>query len=253
MELPDPAWPTLASLYLEPIGPTGMVLAGATGFLVRAGGRLWLVTARHVVTGLHDQTGKPLDANLATPTTLRVWHPAVNWRSRREPVEVALVDDAGEPEYRQDPSLIQHETADVAVLPFSVDERTTAARAYEIDLSARLPDVTSRVWIIGYPERTRVDESDLAVWSRGSVASDPAQTWHGDRFLIDSRTRRGQSGAPVIRYVPEHVTTSPDGQATHSHAASWSLLGVYSGRLSEQSDLGSVWTARMLAYAVGLL
>jgi hypothetical protein len=253
MELAEPAWPTLASLYVEPVGPTGKVLAGATGFLIHVRDGYGLVTARHVVTGLHEQTKRPLDKNLATPTRLRVWHPAQNWLGRKDPIEFDLVDAEGNPTYLEDRNLLDHDTADLAVLPFPIDERTTTVRAYDVDPNQPLPEVTSSVWIIGYPQTTRLHESDLAVWSRGSVASDPAQGWHGDRFLIDSRTRKGQSGAPVVRYVPAHVTTSPDGQARHEHAASWSLLGVYSGRLSEESDLGSVWTPRVLEQAIGLV
>lgn len=203
MEQPEPAWPTLASLYVEPVGPTGKVLAGATAFLIRVSDRYALVTARHVVTGLHEQTKRPLDAkNLATPTSLRVWHPAQNWLAHRDPIDLPLLHDDGEPTYRQDPTLIEDESADVAVLPYPIDDRITTVRAYDVDPGAPLPDVASTVWIVGYPQRTRMYESDLAVWNRGSVASDPVQGWHGDRLLIDSRTRKGQSGAPVIRYVP---------------------------------------------------
>ena len=53
--------PSLAAQYVEPLSPAGTTMSHATGFFVRdAGGRPYLVTNRHVVTGRDQETGKEL-------------------------------------------------------------------------------------------------------------------------------------------------------------------------------------------------
>jgi hypothetical protein len=243
-------WPTLASLYVEAISPGGESLGGATATVVRSSdGTDFLVTARHVFTGLHHETEKIMHPSLAIPEKIRVYH-------RRglftvpEIVTQELYDHDGDPLFRGDPSIFHFETADVAALQLVQPPFGAIVRSYEIPSIMARPGVTSPVWIIGYPAGSRPGGYELAVWSRGSVATDPVSTWHGDRFLVDSRTRSGQSGSPVIVFIPAHVAYSPDGQTRHEFEASWTLLGVYSGRLPNlddgSSDLGSVWNVSMI-------
>ena len=91
------------------------------------------------------------------------------------------------------------------------------------------------------------------MWSTGFVASEP-DIDHGGRpiFLIDCRTREGQSGSPVI------ISRSSEGYLSYEDGSTVGefipqLLGVYSGRINPESDLGIVWKARavvdLLIYA----
>lgn len=62
-------------------------------------------------------------------------------------------------------------------------------------------------------------------------------------WLVDARTRKGQSGAPVIRNRPPGTIVSRnDGQPGRTVVPDSDLLGVYSGRTSDESDLGFVWS-----------
>ncbi|MEU8370067.1 serine protease [Micromonospora tulbaghiae] len=246
----QPMWPTSASLYLEPISPGGAPLADATGFVVkRSDGAEFLLTARHVLTGRHDISKEIMHSSGAVPRKINIYHYS-SWMTAPEIVTQELYDDDDNPLYLEDPSMIDFETADVAALPLSPPRYGAIVRSYELTSLAECPSVTAPVWIIGYPAGSRSGGQSLAVWSRGSVATDPVTTWHGDRFLIDSRTRPGQSGAPVISFVPAHSSYSPDGQTRHEFPASWKLLGLYSGRLpnfdKESSDLGSVWNTSVI-------
>ncbi len=62
-------------------------------------------------------------------------------------------------------------------------------------------------------------------------------------FLIDCRSRQGQSGSPVIAYRSSGARRR-DGDrtvATLSAEHAWEFLGIYSGRVNPESDLGMVW------------
>ena len=64
-------------------------------------------------------------------------------------------------------------------------------------------------------------------------------------FLIDSKTRQGQSGSPVIYYSESGFDPHyKDGE--NIGKAVWGCpfmreVGIYSGRINKDSDLGYVW------------
>jgi hypothetical protein len=61
-------------------------------------------------------------------------------------------------------------------------------------------------------------------------------------FLIDCRSRPGQSGSPVVLHHGYHARAAN----SIGFRASSELLGVYSGRINEHSDLGRVWKSSMI-------
>jgi hypothetical protein len=65
-------------------------------------------------------------------------------------------------------------------------------------------------------------------------------------FLIDCRTRKGQSGSPVIRYRNGGGIIPHDNGAEVVSPVS-KLLGLYSGRINSDSDLGVVWKTWAIA------
>ena len=87
----------------------------------------------------------------------------------------------------------------------------------------------------------------MAVWVQGFVASE----WQVDvgnlpRFLIDSRTRAGQFGSPVIFYSVGGGFTDLQGNVTIGGGEYEEFIGIYSGRISVESDLGFVWKSSAL-------
>jgi hypothetical protein len=65
--------------------------------------------------------------------------------------------------------------------------------------------------------------------------------------MIDSRTRPGSSGSPVIAYRPGRMVALEDGSTAMFGGAVWRLLGVYSGRITAEADLGFVWKTRVIS------
>lgn len=61
--------------------------------------------------------------------------------------------------------------------------------------------------------------------------------------LIDCRTRQGQSGSPVLAYrAGGSVALANGGSAIFSGPVEC-FIGIYSGRINAESDLGVVWKA----------
>jgi hypothetical protein len=99
------------------------------------------------------------------------------------------------------------------------------------------------VFILGYP--FGADPPGFPVWKRGSVASEPDLTRIGAGYmLVDTASRPGMSGAPVIRRSwGAHITETGIFPLSSTHATN--LIGIYSGRLytKEPTDaqIGMVW------------
>jgi hypothetical protein len=106
--------------------------------------------------------------------------------------------------------------------------------------------VAQDVFVVGYPFGLS-SGFRLPLWIRGTIASEPAFNYvHREKalplFLIDARSRSGQSGSPVLLYYhPGSLVPRADGTAKITGPAYSRLLGVYSGRTSNVSDLGFVW------------
>jgi hypothetical protein len=118
------------------------------------------------------------------------------------------------------------------------------------------------VTVVGFP--FGVGSGGFALWTRGAIASEYDVDYQDlPRFLIDGRMRPGQSGSPVIFFqtgayfgkfgdvvmvpmTPEHIPNAgmpiSPGQATPDDSGfTEEFLGVYSGRIHRESDLGFVW------------
>jgi hypothetical protein len=89
------------------------------------------------------------------------------------------------------------------------------------------------------------------VWATGFVASELGIDFNNlPRFLIDCRARHGQSGSAVIAHRSGGANAMQDGSTQVFAGTMTRFLGVYSGRINEQSDLGVVWKAGAVAEVV---
>ena len=97
--------------------------------------------------------------------------------------------------------------------------------------------------VIGFPFGIQAGGS-LAVWATGFVASEPDIDFNNlPVFLIDCRSRPGQSGSAVVSYRSGGMVRMDDGSSAVFAGPVCRFLGIYSGRLKAESDLGIVWKA----------
>lgn len=236
--------PSFQSLYIEMLA-NGQTIAGATAFVAHAEvGDSFLITNRHNVTGRNQDTGEPLcKRTSALPDTLRVHHNASSGLGTFIAIDVPLCV-RGTPTWIEHPTL--REAADFVALPIDLapEVKLYPYRARQ-DAHMQLKPAQS-VSVVGFPFGERTGPS-FAVWATGFVASEP-EIDHGGRpvFLIDCRSRTGQSGSPVILHSSTGGTIAHENGAEVTNISN-RLLGVYSGRTNEDSDLGVVWKAYALA------
>ena len=211
-------------------------------------GDVFLITNRHVVarTELGDRTDRR-----HTPSALRVERAVVG--CRRERVDSGRVRRfpwaarTGSPRG----SSTQHgRRVDVVAVPLF---RLPMSRCRRVtSWTSLLPrrrcscaaEHRQRVFVIGFPVGARpLRDGASPIWTRGSIAGRPRLDWHGRPcFLIDSRTRQGQSGSPAVFYADATMSfVERDGRLAQGPA--WGLVRVYGGRIHRDSDIGIVWSA----------
>jgi hypothetical protein len=96
------------------------------------------------------------------------------------------------------------------------------------------------VFIIGFPLGLKNLDS-LPIWKTGHIASDPNTNFNHQRLLlVDATTRSGMSGSPVVYRAFGQYETS-DGLISIYGPPATKLVGMYSGRLRENAEIGFVW------------
>lgn len=248
--------------------PPETVYATGSAFFYKVGDDDFLITARHNFTGWDDANDAPLSSRGVGPTHIRIgfWPPQPSGGYHIiEPLvinlfQLPLFEDPDEDGERA-PRWLEHPTfgskIDVAALKVKIPESPEVlylpweAGSSSIAYSNTRLWVTQNVTIVGYPYG--LNNNNLPVWVRGSIASEPEILYANadgeglPLFLVDARTRKGQSGSPVIlfRYPGEVIATSLNSVGVTRGTQS-KLLGVYSGRVNKDSDLGYVWRIGML-------
>lgn len=130
----------------------------------------------------------------------------------------------------------------------------TNADLFEYDPWNPGPDIavgpSGGVSIVGFPFGLS-GGGYFGLWVQGFLASEPEIDFSGlPAFLVDSRTRPGQSGSPVVAYRSGGAVEMADASTNFFNGPVERFLGIYSGRINEQSDLGFVWRASAIAEIV---
>lgn len=235
---------SVKSLMLEPLYNNN-VLSVATGFVVLYQKRPYLITNWHVVSGQNADNDEYLSSHSVNPNALAVTYllkaspadpNALRWRRLVEP----LLDDSERPLWLEHPAYGR--SVDVVALPLTVaDEVWLMPYALDNRFPQLRAEISDYVNIIGFPFGV-TGGGRLAIWTKGAIASEPEVDFNDlPCFLIDARTRQGQSGSPVVSYSPGGGTAMRDGSFAMFAGPVTNLLGIYSGRINKESDLGRVW------------
>lgn len=230
----------------------GEDLGTGTGFLTASQAGPLLFTARHNFTGRDHFSGRLICSSAPPPNSVRITHLS----SHRGLIELVhtvepLFDQNGEPLWIEHPTL--HERADLAALPLrSVEGIRVEGLTYDpVNTGQRfLRGPGTSVSVIGFPFGLPKD-GVLALWATGHVASEPMLDFDGlPVFLIDCRTRPGHSGSPVIAYRSFGSHGTEGGGGVHIAGGTGRFLGLYTGRVHPESDLGYVWKVEAIAETI---
>jgi hypothetical protein len=219
----------------------GTVLSTGTGFVAETPIGPAFITNRHNVTGRNNKTGKPLSKTAGVPDEIVIGHHSSArlgiWDGRGE----RLYMDDGKPRWLEHP--VHGAKADMAALPLT---NLSGVKLYPYELvdepriAVAPGDVVS---VVGFPFGMSTGGL-LPIWATGFVASEPNVKLNDSDlpiFYIDCRSRPGQSGSAVIAHRTGGMVTMEDGNAAVFNGPVTRLLGLYSGRVNSESDIGIVW------------
>jgi len=214
-------------------------LGSATAFAVTWKSRPYLITNWHVVTGINPETGQCMDKKYASiPNRLSVSFHAKSKMGNWNFVDVSLLDKD------ENRLWIEHPLGnciDVVAIPI---ESVHGINVYPLDLALANVDIVPApampVSVIGYPLGLTAGKS-WPIWKTGHIASDPDIDYESGRpaFLIDATTRSGMSGSPVVLRLDSY--TRRNGTQVIAGGTATKFMGVYAGRVHEESEIGRVW------------
>lgn len=236
--MPGIAKPSVQSLLIQ-MQFNGQALSTGTAFVAVAGSGPVLITNRHNVTGRHQETGQPLSPTGGVPNEIVVVHNRMGhlgqWVPRVEPLF-----DSGTPRWIEHPTL--GPKADFVAMRLTQLEDV---ELYPYDMASVGPDIlvgpADPVSVIGFPFSVTAGGA-FGVWATGFLASEPVVNFADLPIqLVDCRTRQGQSGSPVIAYRSGGMVPMMDGSAAAFNGPVYRFIGIYSGRINNESDLGLVW------------
>jgi hypothetical protein len=237
------ALPSVQSLLIEMFFGAQPLSTG-TGFVCNSARGSVLVTNWHNVAGRNPLTKQLLSPTAAIPDRINIIHNEAGrlgaWQVKSE----ALLAN-GVPRWIEHPTL--GDKADFVALPLT---NLGGVQLYPYDLLGG-PEIhvgpAEPISVVGFPFGLQAGGS-LAVWATGFIASEPQIDFGGlPVFLIDCRTRPGQSGSAVIIHRDAGTFSMQDGSTAIMTGQVTKFQGVYSGRINEQSDLGVVWKAGAIA------
>lgn len=243
------SYPSLRSLFIEAQRETGLS-AQATGFVVQTEKGPHLITNRHVVTGADNIT----HAVSWIPTQLKIYHHRKGYLGQWSPKVEPLVKDNVN-QWIEHPLL--SDKADFVALPLT--------NLTDIELYCVTPEApwfseaegdkgqefmlgpSDMVSIVGFPFG-KSSSGHVPIWVTGFIASELSENYNELPIqLIDSRTRPGQSGSPVFAYRAGGALPTAKGTSTIFNGPVAKFLGIYSGRINMESDIGMVWKSSALA------
>ncbi|MCF7917164.1 MAG: serine protease [Candidatus Omnitrophica bacterium] len=233
---------SVASLYL--IVKNGESFLGtATGFIVKHDDTNYLITNWHVLSGRNPGTNEVIHSTGAAPREVLIWHHGETlgqWKLKSE----QLYNESGEKRW------IEHDLGrniDIVALPLK--NLPNDVKIYPFDLSLVNSNIQTEmamtVSIIGFPHGLAAG-GRFPIWKTGHIASEPRLDFEGKPvFLIDATTRAGMSGSPVI-IRSKGTYRNRKGDRVISSGFITRFLGVYSGRLSGDTEIGYVWKPHLI-------
>lgn len=235
-------------------------LGSATGFFIEHAGKIFFVTNWHVVSGCHPESGEVLDDTKAVPhkivlqmrpigsTKLELSHELPLYRDEKgDNASFEQVQNGSgiKPIWFEHPQLGRK--IDVVAIPFDELPKNADISRVTKDLLVfrdlftgnMQVQISDDVHVLGYPLGIERDLT-FPIWKRASIAYEPQHKPEDlPKLLIDTATRPGMSGSPVIWTFLEPVPKLDGVEQPRTL-----VIGVYSGRLGAdevKAQLGIVW------------
>lgn len=226
-------------------------LAYATGFVYELDSRHFLITNWHNVTGTNPLTNLPLGKNPVYPNRILFWNRLKNDVKKSERVKVNLYSDheSINPLWLVHPKY-KHKVDLVAIEISNPKENWEYSSISRLQFDNVRPRIGDDLFVIGYPF-DYLTQYGFPIWKRASIATEPDLDIDDlPKVLVDTATRSGLSGSPVI-YRSSGIHNMVDGVLADDSIIGTitGFLGVYSGRIGDdelKAQLGIVWKAFLI-------
>jgi hypothetical protein len=217
-------------------------LGHGTGFVWKARDQHYLVTNWHVLSMCDFFTRANLRKDAGRPNILRTLFNIQTGSFDKQRWDINIWDENDKPLWLVHP----RRGVDIAVLPLPPRPPGLIVALYPLNVLANTKlriEVGMEVFILGYP--FKIELPAYPVWKRGSIASEPQLVGFRDNYiLVDTASRPGMSGAPVIRRSWSGHLVEP-GIALQPDMPLSKFIGVYSGRVPtdhpHEAQIGLVW------------
>jgi hypothetical protein len=228
-----------------------------SGFFWRHAGNVFLITARHVLSGLSPFDDLPISSSAYFPSKIRIY-PMMAVEDGAEWARCWLDVDLNRRAWLQDPHFEQLRT-DIAALQIDFESPSKVRCLNDVDMGERklYAGVGLECAVVGYPTHNFA-ATMMPIWRSGSIASEPLLPIDDKpMFLIDVSTGPGFSGAPVFRkHVGPAPELCPDGSIETKVDSVFrvDLVGVYAGRFAHKHlgcELPFVFYANRLPFILG--
>lgn len=222
-------------------------LAIGTAFFFTDGDGTFLISNWHNFSGRNSITNNPLSNTGGLPNKVKCRLILDKEYIKWEDCMFDLCDSEGAPLWLQHPK--DGRIVDVAALPIKLPKRFRRIAINHYKFTEMRVEISQDVFILGFPLGI-TGRKEFPVWKRGSIASEPGGSY--SRILVDTATRAGMSGAPVImKYRGMYMTNPGSGFPSDDDwfGEGELFLGVYSGRLGKdefQAQLGVVWKKEVI-------
>lgn len=222
-------------------------LGVATVFFWLHDNQNYLITNWHNVTGVNPIDGSNIHSRGGRPTSVEVAFLKADQTLLYHIQSYSLYDDEGVPLWKVHRE--HSNKVDVVALPIEVPDGYNCFAINQMAQSKLKVRVGHDLYVLGFPfSSTIFSRGGLPIWKRASLASEPDWVLASELYcLVDTASRQGMSGAPVIRRAYAGAEYE-DGRAELQNATMF--YGVYAGRIvgKDESDaqLGRVYERKLI-------
>jgi|26BtaG_2_1085354.scaffolds.fasta_scaffold00059_42 S1-C subfamily serine protease len=232
---------------------TGTIFSTGSSFFYEFNERTFLITNWHNVTGRNPITKEPLSKSHAGIPDIFITYLRLKEKSGHAELNTIKLYNDNEmtkPKWLIHPE--HKEKVDVVAIEIDKEEKYVYSSINKADFDDDIPpEVGDECFVIGYPfEDFRY--LGLPIWKKASIATEPSVNEDQlPKLLIDTATRPGLSGAPVIYQRIGIHKAGPNGQLNNDSLIGRirGFLGIYSGRIGKgelQAQLGIVWKEKVI-------
>ncbi len=216
-------------------------LALGTAFVYKKNTSYYLVSNWHNYSGKNPFNHKPLSQTAALPNIIKcklvLNKEILEWGNYSFDLT-----DGDEQKWLEHPKYMS--SVDVAILPIQIPNKFKPNPINSYEFTNLRSEIARDVFILGFPKGIS-GRKELPIWKRASIASEPGGNY--PRILVDTATREGMSGSPVIMQHKGFFIRNDDDEDWTGDA--YQFLGIYSGRMGEdefQAQLGIVWKKELI-------